>query len=67
MFGRANRSQGNPEGVLVIVDKNSVDSLQAWQIIKAREKAEPTHGYMNLALLANCKIELKGANMQLLF
>lgn len=48
-----------------MIDQKNKDSNQAWQMIKARDKSQPTHGYKNLAILAQYKQDLKGISFDL--
>lgn len=65
MFGRANRSQGEPVGDLIMIDSKNVTPAEAWKKIEAREKIEMTDGYANLAALANCEVQIRNQNFKL--
>ena len=49
----------------MIQDKN-VTAEVAWRMIAARDKQEPTQGYQNLAILANCKGDIEKIPISLL-
>jgi len=61
MLGRGNRSQGRPEGCLVMFDQINIDVKTAVGKIRSRDKTHATYGYRNLELLANHKVDLRGS------
>lgn len=48
-----------------MIDSQQSEPQTAWRMIRARDKAEPTYGFANLALLAKYHSELKGVDFGL--
>jgi hypothetical protein len=61
MLGRSSRSQGKPEGLLVMFDEPNIDITIALNKIKSRDVAYPTYGFKNLELLAKHKTEIRNS------
>lgn len=45
-----------------MIDARHKTSEEAWRMIEARDKVEPTHGYSNLGTLAKIQHEIGGQN-----